>query len=215
MSNDPWATAGVNTQAPQQDNSQLTDGLPAQPAAPGLGGGALFGGGGKSYPSLFNKTHQAGTERSGVVTDVRDVHSRELVRDEKTGALTAGGLKYWEDGNSGKGVRPVTSPVSTITGKANRPVMDTHIVLSTEYRMTEQEARAVQRSADFVKEDDGTRVYVVGDLKAAQTAIADFNAQNPATPITSPADLIGKRLTVIRENMPGERRQEQLRFTVS
>lgn len=208
---DPWSSAEAGTST--SGTSQV---IPEQPAqSSGLGGGALFNGGGNRVPSLFNKTHPAGTERTGVITDIKDVHSRALDRDDKTGKLTPGGLKYWEDGNSGKGVKPVTTPVSTITGKPNRPVMDTHIKLDTQYRMDATEARAIQRDESFIAEDKGERAYVINDVKVVQEAIKAFNEANPSAPITEAQHLIGKRLTVKRLNMPGERRDEVVRITAS
>lgn len=214
--NDPWATAGAAPASEQSNAETGGSGLLPPTAAPGMGGGALFGGGGKSLPSLFNKTHFAGTERTGIITDIKDVHSRELIKGDD-GKFSSGGLKYWEDGNSGKGVRPVTYPVSKVTGKQNRPVMDIHILLATEYRMTEQEAGAVQRPADFAKDDDGGRAYVVGNLGTFQSAIEAYNAtpEGKAAPVAKPADLLTKRLTVKRLANPGEKRNEIIRITAA
>lgn len=207
--NDPWAAAGAAPASEGGNSETGGSGLLPPAAAPGMGGGALFGGGGKSLPSLFNKTHFAGTERTGIITDIKDVHSRELIKGDD-GKFSSGGLKYWEDGNSGKGVRPVTYPISKVTGKQNRPVMDIHILLATEYRMTEQEAGAVQRPADFAIEDDGGRAYVVGNLAAVQAAIETYNGLNSSAKIAEPKDMIGKRLTVLRKNNPGEKRNEMI-----
>ncbi len=217
--NDPWAAAGA-APASAGDNGSAEQGgqglMPPAEQESGIGGGALFNGGGRSLPSLFNKTHFAGTERTGVVTDIKDVHSRELVKDEN-GKLSSGELKYWEDGNSGKGVKPVTYAISKITGKQNRKVMDIHLLLATEYRMTDAEAGAVQRDADFVKNDDGGRAYVVGNVKDVQAAIATYNTTEvgKANPIKAPADIVGKRLTVKRMNNPGEKRNELIRFSAA
>ncbi len=214
MTSDPWAAAATQTAGQNGNGGTDSQVIPEQPAqSQGLGGGVLFNGGGRSIPSLFNKSHQMGTVRTGTITDIKDVHSRELIRDDKTGALTTGGLKYWEDGNSGKGVKPVTWPVSKVTGKQNRPVMDTHIQLSTEYRMDESECRVIQRDPAFVKEDNGDRAYVVNDIKGFQAAIAEYNKENPGSPITKAEDLLQRTLTVKRNNVPGERRVELVKIS--
>lgn len=215
--NDPWAAAGAAPASEGGNSETGGSGLLPPAAAPGMGGGALFGGGGKSLPSLFNKTHFAGTERTGIITDIKDVHSRELIKGDD-GKFSSGGLKYWEDGNSGKGVRPVTYPVSKVTGKQNRPVMDTHFLLATEYRMTEQEAGAVQRSADFANEDDGGRAFVVPlGSPPMRAAIEAYNAspEGKADPIAKPEDLLTKRLTAKRLANPGEKRNEIIRITAA
>jgi len=194
-SNDPWAAA----QAAVQNSAPATpagDGGQIMPQGGGLGGGALFGSG-KSIPSLFNKTHGAGTVRGGVIKDVRDVHARNHPRE-------GGQLKYWPNGQTGKGVKPVTDANSP-DGKPNRPVMDTHVILDTEYRMDAAEASAVGREPSFMQEDDGTRTFVVQDLRGMQNAIGEFNKGAPAgQQIVNPESLIGKRLDVKRLAAPME-----------
>ncbi len=219
--NDPWAAASA---APSTSNNGAGNGqgggsasgqdgvagmVPPQPAgSTALGGGALFGGGGKSVPSLLNRGHGAGTKRQGIIKDLRDVHSRMHQRE-------GGELKYWEDGNSGKGVKPVTWPVSKITGKQNRPVMDIHVLLDTDYRMDATEAALLGREDSF-RDDDGQRVFVVGNLADVQAAIGQFNtvaANQPGVQaIAGPADLIGLGFEVTRHNVPGEKRQETIRL---
>lgn len=198
---DPWAAAQAQVSG-NQAGSQAGQGIMPDQSNPGLGGGSLFGGGGKRLPSLFNRTHGAGTVRGGEIIDVKDVHSREFTREEGPGEL-----RYWEDGNSGKGVRPVTYPVSKITGKPNRPVMDTHLTLKTDYRLSPEEIGALKRDPDDAKSDNGDRVFVINNLRDAQEAIATWNKDNPGKAITSPAELIGRKIEVKRMTAPGENGQ--------
>ncbi len=123
--------------------------------------------GGPSYPSLFNKTHLLGTELTGIITKVQDVQGRDF--DTKQPAT-------WPDGS---------------------PKMDTHITVSTDYRMTAQECAAIDRDPSFVQEDDGTRVFVAGgfNLKTVREAI---KRDAPGLGVTRTADLVGKRITVKR-----------------
>ncbi len=176
--------------------SQAGQGVMPQDGS-GLGGGALFGGG-RSNPSLFNRTHPAATVRGGVIKDIKDVHSRQHQRE-------GGGLKYWPNGKTGKGTEPTTDAVGQ-DGKPNRPVMDVHVILDTEYRLSKDECDILSR--DFAAEqsaDDGTRVFVVQDTRGFGEAIADWNKSNTGTAgIGSPADLIGKRLEVKRLSPPME-----------
>lgn len=153
----------------------------------------LFKGRGPSYPSLFNKTHQKlGTMRTGIITKVTDVHSREYSTDGP------GALKYWEDSTKGqKGSKPVTDAVSKVTGQRNEPVMDTHFELDTEYRITAEECEAVGRKPEYVQEDNGKRVFAAGgyDLGVVREALTEAA---PKLGLTKTKDLIGKRLTVTR-----------------
>ncbi len=212
MSNDPWAAAQANTTGNAAPTTSVAEqaaesgqqGSSLMPESAGLGGASLFGGGGKKIPSLFNASHPKDTIRTGVSTDIKDVHSRELIRNDD-GSYSQGELRFWEDGNSGKGTRPVTYPISKITGKQNRPVMDVHIILTTEYRMQEAERAVVKYSKEFLAEDDGDRKFIVNDIKAVQKAVEEYNQANPATRITGPEGLLNKRWTFKRLAEPREK----------
>jgi hypothetical protein len=166
-----------------RDQSQLADAYVPEPEQESQ----LFAGGVVSYPSLFNKTHALGTERTGIITRVTDVHSRTYSTEGP------GELKYWQEGEKG----PVTRAVNHLTGKPNRPVLDTHFELDTEYRLSAAEAAAIGRRPEDVEQDEGKRVFAAGgfDIKAVKEALA-----RDAGPlgITKTADLIGKRITVKR-----------------
>lgn len=182
MSNDPWAAAQAGNSAPSQPAEGESQLVPPADAE-----SQLFGGGGVSYPSLFNKTHPLGTVRTGIITKVTDVHSRTYSTEGP------GELKYWQEGEKS----PVTKAVNPLTGKPNRPVMDTHIELDTEYRVTVAECDAINRKHDYVEKDNGKRVFAAGgfDYKATQEAL---QRDAPKLGVTKTKDLIGKRLTVKR-----------------
>lgn len=192
---DPWAAAASNQQAQNGQTAGQQAGQSVMPDQGGLGGGALFGGQGKRIPSLFNKGHQAGEVRGGIIVDIKDVHSHT---HKNEGNLP----RYWEDGNTGKGISPVTYPVSKITGKPNRPVMDVHIVLDTDYRLTTAECTLLERDPKDVETDDGKRAFVVSDTRQFQEGVQAFNQENPSTPIIGPKDLIGIRLDAKRMTPP-------------
>lgn len=182
---DPWAAAQASTSASTATagESQLAGDLPA----PAPAESQLFNSGGVSYPSLFNKTHTLGTERTGIITKVTDVQARTYSTEGP------GDLKFWQQGES----KPVTLAVNPLTGERNRPVMDTHFELDTEYRITAAECVAINRKAEYVQEDAGKRVFAAGgfDLKATREAL---QRDAGALGVTCTADLIGKRVTVKR-----------------
>ena len=184
---DVWAQAETSTAAASpQANGE------SQIVPPADAESQLFKQRGASYPSLFNKTHQLGTERTGVITKVTDVHSRFYSTDGP------GDLKYWEDSTKGqKGSKPVPDAVSKVTGRRNEPVWDTHFELETEYRISPAECAAIGRKPEYVDEDKGKRVFTAGgyDLGVVREALADAA---PGLGLTRTADLIGKRLTVKR-----------------
>lgn len=135
---------------------------------------SLFGG--EKLPSLFDKTHDVGTTRVGIIMKAPE--------DRQSRFYKAGGqgkLKYWGTDN-----KPTENPTG-LTGP-NKPCMDTVFVLSTEYRLTE--AQLEQREMD---EDNGNRgVFASGNLKAAiRTAIKGSGAKKRT-------DLVGARLTLTR-----------------
>lgn len=181
---DPWAAAqsasspGNTTTAPAGE-SQLAGSYGQEESQ-------LFNSA-SAFPSLFNKTHPLGTERTGIIT--------KAPYDRQGVDFNTKSPKFWEDGNSGKGQKPVDYPVSKVTGKPNRPVMDTFLELSTNYTMTPEEASAVGREEPYEGTD---RVFVAGgaDLKVLRDAIGD--AVKRGVPIRSGADMVGKRLTVKR-----------------
>lgn len=136
---------------------------------------ALFGG--EKLPSLFNKTHGVGTERSGIITKAPEDRQSRFFKEGGVGPL-----KFW--GLDGK---PTEDAVG-LGGKPNRPVMDTVFVLDTEYRMSE--AELAEAGMD---EDNGQRgVFAGGDLlKAIKSALKESGARKRA-------DLVGARLTLKR-----------------
>jgi hypothetical protein len=178
---DPWAAAqsagspASTTTAPTGE-SQLADSYDAP--------SSLFAPGGEGAgPSLFNKTHPVGTERTGIIARAPyDRHSTNM----------KGELKYWQQGEK----QPVTNAFHPVTNQPNRPCMDTVIVLDTEYVMNAAEAGALGREAPF---EGGRRsVTISTDMKLVKDAIAD--AVNRGVPIRGDADMVGKRLTVMRVN---------------
>jgi hypothetical protein len=184
---DVWAQAEASTTPAATNGGSESQVVPEQGQE-----SQLFKGRGPSYPSLFNKTHRVGTVRTGVITKVTDVQSRVYSTDGP------GDLKYWEDSTKGqKGSKPVTDPVSKVTGRRNEPVMDTHFELDTEYRITAEECEAVGRKPEFVEEDKGKRVFAAGgyDLGVVREALTEAA---PKLGLTKTKDLIGKRLTVKR-----------------
>jgi hypothetical protein len=80
--------------------------------------------------------------------------------------------------------------------------MSAHLALDTAYRLTEQEAMAVNPNRDAgeaVASDDGSRVLVIrggAHLKAFKKAMGD--AARNGIRITGPADLNGLRITAKR-----------------
>ncbi len=196
MGTDVWAAAqaemnnGNGASVSQGGESSIGNAIP-NGGESSLGGAALFGGG-KSTPSLFNKSHRAGTERTGVIYDIKDVHSRTH-RDQ--GAQ----LRYWQEGESA----PVTNAVNPKTNEQNRKVMDVFIMMNTSYRMDAGECAMTGRDPAFGSEDDGTRAWVA-DIAAVKEALKRDAA---SLGITGPADLIGKRITVKRLTEPGVKGQ--------
>lgn len=130
---------------------------------------SLFGG--DKLPSLFNKTHGVGTERSGIIVKRPEKRQARFFKEGGTGAL-----KFW--GNDGK-------PTADDTGK---PVWDEVFVLDTDYRMTAAELEEAE-----MDEDNGQRgVFAGGDmLRAIKEAIKKAKARNRD-------QLVGARLTLKR-----------------
>lgn len=136
---------------------------------------SLFGG--EKLPSLFDKTHDVGTTRAGIITKAPEDRQSRFYKAGGQGAL-----KFW--GADGKPTEKATSA----TGQPNKPCMDTVFVLATEYRLTE--AQLEQREMD---EDNGNRgVFASGNMKAAiRAAIKAVGAKKRT-------DLVGARLTLTR-----------------
>lgn len=203
--NDPWAAAAM----PQGNPATPTPaaGNIATPPADSLAGAydtappedssLLFGAEGSSMPSLFNKTHFMGTERTGIIAKAPyDKHDTDYTTKE---------LKYWNDGKipdaEGKVKMTTTHATDPRTGKPNRPVMACHVELTTDYRQTLDEWVALERPADDFDptRDEGNRDFVLSTklaLDAFRDAIKVANANGRA--IRGSADLVGKRLTAKR-----------------
>lgn len=195
--NDPWAAASPVTHsaapaAPQQTQPATDAGLAG--AFGGDEGGSLLFGGGGAAPSLMNKTHLMGTARGGIITKM------ENKQDQDFNARAPKYFSLSRVGGEQKNRATTTDAIDGPTGLPNKPVMVTHISLSTEYRMDQAEAVATARDGKprDISTDDGTRVEVVGglDLPAFSQAIAD--AKSRGIRLAGPSDLIGKRLTVKR-----------------
>ena len=188
VSTNPWeaaqAQAAQQYQTPAQ-HQQSGQGI-AEAYTPEPPKSRLFGQE-QSAPSLFNKTHFLGTVREGIITGPpRTVQDKDF--DSRK-------LKYFSKSKVGIPVPAITTdPIDAPTGERNDPVMSEHFDLQTEYRMTEAECYAVDRPVSFVKEDDGTRVEVIGgrDLKAFRKAMKDFIAAGGK--LTCPEDFVGLKL---------------------
>lgn len=190
--NDPWAAAQVAQPAqPEAQAGQQGSSLAGNYAQPEPGPSRLFAPAGAA-PSLFNKTHYLGTERTGIITKAPFDQQQQDFNEKKP--------KYWSTSKVG-GKAFTTDPKDAPTGQDNRPALGTHIELATDYRMTVQEIQAVggNRDVSFANTDDGKRVYVASNKyeydafrKAISAAIA------AGIPITKDEDLIDLRLTVKR-----------------
>lgn len=134
-------------------------------------------------PSLLNKTHGLGTERTGKISaPPHDVQARDFNTKQPKFFLAT-------PTPDGKKVGPV--PVDPTTGKPNNPVKDTVIELDTDYRFDAAECIAVGRDANMP--DDGKRAhYVSGDeLKQLRAEIRRLG-------IRSEQEMVGLTYTVKR-----------------
>lgn len=134
-------------------------------------------------PSLLNKTHQLGTERTGKLTAAPyDVQARDFNTKAPKFYLKTPDAQ-------GKKVGPVA--VDPTTGEKNDPVKDTVIVLATDYRFDAAEAAAVGRDANMP--DDGSRAFYASgdDLKQLRSEIRRLGLRNEQ-------EMIGLTLTVKR-----------------
>jgi hypothetical protein len=152
-----------NTGTAPQGSSSLTD--------PEDGGSSLFGG--EKLYSLFNKFVMQGEQRTGIIAKPPvDRQSRNV----------AGEPKFWD--NEAKKV---------VTHDTGRPLMDTVIVLDTEYRLTSQEIADRQIDPIDVEDDKGQRgIFASGDLKKA--IIKAIKAAR----VRTESEMVGMKLTVWR-----------------
>jgi hypothetical protein len=134
-------------------------------------------------PSLLNKTHGMGTERTGKISEKPyDVQARDFNTKQPKFFLATPAA-------DGKKVGPVA--VDPTTGKPNNPVKDTVIVLDTDYRFDAAECAAVGRDANMP--DDGKRAFYASgdDLKQLRAEIRRLG-------LRSEEEMIGLTFTVVR-----------------
>lgn len=180
MSNDPWAAAAAGTTTPAAASNGSAD---TQLASDFSGEESQLFGGDSKAPSLFNKTHQLGAVRTGIITRAPyDVHSTTFGENAKP--------KYWT-----QDFKVTTDPVGP-NGVAHRPIKDTLVELQTDYRMDAAERTAIGRAEDF--EDDGNRIFYAGGqaLKALREAMKE--AVKAGISIPNGNAMVGLRLTVKR-----------------
>jgi hypothetical protein len=135
-------------------------------------------------PSLMNKSHQLGTERTGlIIKPPYDVQSRDFKTKK---------AKFWAESPLPDGKKISLEPLDHITGQKLRPVKDTVIELATDYRFDAAECAAIDR--DPTLPDDGSRAFYVSgdDLKQIKREIGRLGG------IRDEAGMIGLRLTVKR-----------------
>lgn len=139
----------------------------------------LFGGASLA-PSLMNKSHPLGSKRSGVISAAPyDVHSRDFNTKKP---------KYWAI----SGDRKISlEPVDAQTGEKLRPVKDTVIPMTTDYRYDAAESSAIGRDPNA--SDDGSRAFYASgdDLKQLRAEIGRLK-------LRSAEEMIGLTLTVER-----------------
>ena len=142
----------------------------------------LFGGG-KPRPSIFNKAIGVGVEVTGIISEKPFDKQSRFTDEDENGNHVNGALKFWD-----RTVQPnrPTDKTHDVSGKANDPVMDTIVPLSTDYR-------------DKGPEDDGSRGWYIGGkpaMDAVRKAIQDAK-------LTSREQMVGMRLTVKRTGKSG------------
>lgn len=176
---DPWAAAQASMNGGQVASGE-SQAIPEQEAE-----SQLFSGGAVA-PSLANKTHRIGSERTGVIT--KKPYDRQKVDFNSKKPL------FWSDSENKP--KPVDDG-----GNPKRPVMDTYIELMTDYTMDANEASEVGRESPW---EGGERIFACGGhtLKTLRKAIEVANLPKDkggqAMSIKGGADLIGKRLTYRR-----------------
>lgn len=146
-------------------------------STPAAGPSRLFGAEGGA-PSLFNKSHPVGTERTGIIT--------KAPYDQQRTKMGSGEPLFWQPGN-----KLGTDAVNPTTGQPNRPVHDTIVEVETDYAMDAQEAGLLNRDEPY--EGGDRRVFVGKEIKAFKDAIKD--AVKRGVQLTSDEDMVGKRLT--------------------
>lgn len=158
------AEAARAAQANSNPNAPLVD-------EDDTGSSGLFGG--EKLPGLFNKFVLPGTKRTGIIAKPP---TQRQARD------VDGKLKFWDE-DEGK----VTS-VNT-----GRKLMDSVIVLQTDYRYTPEEIADRNIDPLDVEDDKGMRgIFASGDLKSAiMRAIR-------VAKVRSESEMVGMRLTVDR-----------------
>lgn len=177
MTADPWAAADnatIGQNGGSGGQSQMADSYAGQPSQ-------LFSGGDGAGPSILNKTHPIGTERVGIIAKPPyDRHSTNM----------EGKLKYWQDGKDA----PVLDAVNPATRDNNRKVLDTIVVLDTDYVMDAAEAKATGREQPF---EGGQRSLILSgkELKKFKAEIGRV-AQDLG--IRSDKDLVGLQVRVKR-----------------
>jgi hypothetical protein len=176
---DPWAAAQSasapgNTATAPTGESQLAGSYGQEESQ-------LFkSGGDQAGPSIINKMHGVGTRRTGII--IKPPYDRHSTN-------TKGELKFWQQGSQ----KPVTNAVNPITAQPNRAVMDTVLVLDTEYTMDATEAAAINREVPF---EGGQRSFTAGGEKLKQLHKAIEKANERGVSITKGADMVGKRFIV-------------------
>lgn len=166
-------------QAAAQAQQAAQSAAPSSPAPQGSslmdddgnGGSSLFGG--EKLPSLFNKFVMVGEKRTGIIASPpRDKQSTDQ----------AGKLKFWDNDKR-----------EAVTYDTGRKLMDTVIVLDTEYRFTPQEISDRNIDPADVEDDNGRRgIFASGAQKKAIMAAVK------AARVRTEKEMVGMRLTVWR-----------------
>lgn len=175
--NDPWAQAAGGSNGESQVIPEPAEDQESS---------QLFGGGSVA-PSLFNKTHLLGTERTGIITNMFD---RQKVDYNSKQPL------FWPKADSAAAAK--RKPVSIADGgDPKQRVMDTFFELSTDYAMSPSEAAATGRETPY---EGGERVFVAGgfDLKATRKGIEAAQKSGILPTVLTKAAFVGKRMTVKR-----------------
>lgn len=178
---DPWAAAQsagspASTATAPTGESQLAGSYGQEESQ-------LFNAGSETAgPSIINKTHGVGVERTGII---------DKAPYDRNSTNMKGEPQFWQQGEK----QPVTAAINPLTNQPNRPVRDTVLVLDTEYEMDASEAAQLNRETPF---EGGRRSYTAKDgagVKQLKAAIAD--ACERGVQINSGKDMIGKRFTIV------------------
>ncbi len=170
---DPWAAAQASMNSGQQAATESQ-------AVPEVEQESQLFSGGAVAPSLANKTHRIGSERTGIIT--KAPYDKQKVDFNTKKPL------FWSDSENKP--KPIDDG-----GNPQRKVMDTFIEVMTDYVMDAAEASETGREAPY---EGGERVFVAGGqtLKVLRKAIETANASGVR--IAKGSDLVGKRLTYRR-----------------